>query len=737
MVFGYPTPWWAILLIIVATALVAWASYARPVVPMSRRQQTILTVLRFAILILLLTILLGPIVVEPSSVARETVVPILVDVSRSMRVADAGGSSRLERAREILADQVVPALGQEFQVDLLAFGEALAPTDTDALHTNGRWSDLTGALAEVRDRYSDRDIPGVVVISDGGDTSGREGAGTNSAGTPPVYAIGVGSTRITRDREVLSLTAGRAALADSVIGLSATIVNHGFGTAPVELRVLANGRPVEARRVSVPADGSPVRATFRVSPSDQTATLYTVEIPRAPGELVPENNSRSVLVRPPGTRRRVLLVEGAPGFEHSFLKRTLTKDPGLEVDSVVRKGQNDRGDDTFYVQAGAPRTAALSKGFPEDREGLFGYDALILGNIEGHTLTGEQIAMAADFVSIRGGGLLVLGALSFASRGLVGTRLEEVLPVELTGRGGVARRTETPRREPNTVDLTVEGAAHPMMWIGASERESKERWAELPALAAVTRVGAPRPGASVLAVSAGPGGWESVVAVQPYGRGRAMVFAGEASWRWRMMLPSENRTYETFWRQVVRWLAAETPRPISATVSGGAIVGEPVTLAVDVRDHRFEPIRDASVEVHLTGPGGTARSVRAVPAGAPGRYEARLQPDERGAYQVTIEAEAARVPVGTLRDWVLIGGTDAELADPRLNDGVLRRLAAASGGRFVEEDEIADLTSWLRAETDSSAPPVHRDLWHNVWVFLAVVALLSSEWTLRRRWGLR
>ena len=48
--------------------------------------------------------------------------------------------------------------------------------------------------------------------------------------------------------------------------------------------------------------------------------------------------------------------------------------------------------------------------------------------------------MAADFVAERGGGLLVLGGRSFAQRGLAGTPLEEVLPVELNDRrGGLVR----------------------------------------------------------------------------------------------------------------------------------------------------------------------------------------------------------------------------------------------------------------------------------------------------------
>ena len=739
MVFGNPIPWWAFLLVVTAAAFAAWVSYARLIVPVSRRQRGVLTALRFTTLLLLAAFLLRPMLVEPGPVVRASaLVPVLVDVSRSMRVADVGDTSRIEYARALLDEQIMPVLGQEFQVELLSFGEVLAPADAGQLQANGRWSDLTGALAAVGERYRGRDVAGIVVLSDGGDTSGREDETTGGVKVPPVFPIGVGTRHIARDREVLSLTAGQAALAESVIDLGATIVSHGFGESPVDVRVLENGQPIEVRRVLIPADGSPVRETFRVSPGGEAATLYTVEIPADPTELVSENNTRSVLVRPPGPRRRVLLVEGAPGFEHSFLKRALGEDPGLEVDAVVRKGQNDRGEETFYVQAGASRTAALSQRFPVAREALFAYDALILGNVEGHTLTGEQLGMAADFVSLRGGGLLVLGGLSFAGRGFVGTKLEEVLPVELAGRGGLVRAARPSSREPNKVELTTDGAAHPMMRLGASERESEERWADVPALASITRLGSPRPGASVLAVSAGLGGWEPVVAVQPYGRGRAMVFAGEASWRWRMLLPSENRAYETFWRQVVRWLAVEAPRPVSFTTSGGRTVGEPMTIEIEVQSQRFEPVHDASIDIRVAEPGGDVRDVTAsVTDISTGAYEARLQPDRPGVYQIRVEARRADMLVGESRDWVLVGGADAELTDPRLNDAVLRRLATASDGRYIEESEIAQLASWLRVEATELAPPVRRDLWHNPWAFLAVVLLLSVEWTLRRRWGLR
>jgi hypothetical protein len=28
------------------------------------------------------------------------------------------------------------------------------------------------------------------------------------------------------------------------------------------------------------------------------------------------------------------------------------------------------------------------------------------------------------------------------------------------------------------------------------------------------------------------------------------------------------------------------------------------------------------------------------------------------------------------------------------------------------------------------------DLWHNAWTLTGIIALLATEWTLRRRWGM-
>jgi uncharacterized membrane protein len=736
--FANPLPWWALTLVVCAAAALAWLAYWR--VRVTTRRRVCLSAVRFVTLLLIVILLMRPSARSNENDPASAVVPILVDVSRSMAIEDADGLRRIDRARQLLESQILPALSGRFRAELLTFGAGLAPATPQALTASAPRSDLTSALQETAERFRGQTIAGIVLLSDGGDTSptDRRGRDINT----PVFPVGVGTLTVGRDREVLSVTAAEAVLDDSRVDLAVSAVSHGHGVAPIELRLLENGRPSEVRRATPAADGTPVREVFHVAANRDAPTVYTVEIPAAAGELVPENNSRSVLVQPPSRPRRILLVQGAPGFEHSFLQRAWSGDRGLQIDSVVRKGKNEQGGDTFYIQAAAARSASLASGYPATREDLFGYDGIVLANIEGAALGANQLEATRDFVGKRGGGLLVLGAQSFVRNGLIDTPLEEVLPLDLSDRGrGVLQASAGSSRGANRVDLTAAGETHPIMQLTGDLGETRKRWEAVPALASVSPLGGPRPGANVLALTSGPGGASrALVAVQRYGSGRSMVFTGEASWRWRMMLPATDRSYDTFWRQAVRWLALPATDPVSLTAPATASPGELVTWRISARGPAFDPLPGAAVAVRVTAPGGrveTLPAARDTTSGSEGIFLATQRADGAGIYRAVAEVHAGDRTTTTAAVSLLVGGADSEMTDPRLNLRVLERVATASGGRMVQPGEMTALASQLRAAVPAALVAARRDLWHNGWSFGLIVALLALEWTLRRRWGLR
>src|SRR4030095_14141090 len=166
MRFAVALPWWGYASAFGAALVLGWLAYARVPVKLTTGKRLRLSALRALTLPLLIVILLRPIVMVPPAAANNSLLPILVDVSRSMRLKDSDGPPRIERAQAIVKD-LQAELGKEYRIELLTFGEALtAATDVDRLAATARRSDLSGAIADLAERHPAS--PGM-----GGGESGR------------------------------------------------------------------------------------------------------------------------------------------------------------------------------------------------------------------------------------------------------------------------------------------------------------------------------------------------------------------------------------------------------------------------------------------------------------------------------------------------------------------------------------------------------------------------------------
>src|SRR6185436_21050053 len=153
MQFAYPLPWWLALVLAAAIGGATLAAYRRPLAPLTRSQRAILTACRALALMVVVLFLFRPIVLVPPRGGNGAIVPVLVDVSRSMRLNDAGGQTRLARAAAVLQTTLVPALSRQFVPELYTVGERIEPARLDRLIGDGRRSDLSGALIAIRERY--------------------------------------------------------------------------------------------------------------------------------------------------------------------------------------------------------------------------------------------------------------------------------------------------------------------------------------------------------------------------------------------------------------------------------------------------------------------------------------------------------------------------------------------------------------------------------------------------------
>ena len=234
----------------------------------------------------------------------------------------------------------------------------------------------------------------------------------------------------------------------------------------------------------------------------------------------------------------------------------------------------------------------------------------------------------------------------------------------------------------------------------------------------------------MLAVTGGPGGAaRALVAVQRFGEGRSMVFTGEASWRWRMLLPTTDQSYERFWRQAVRWLAQNAPEPV--THHACPRLPRPATAfrwRSRARDGGYAPRADAVVDVRVTAPVGPRRD-RARRSGAvAGRPVPRVAFARRSPASIASPWTRAsgQTALGTSAATMLVGGVDPEMTDPRLNEDTLQRVARASGGAVLARGRYAGALARLEAGAPAAVLAQRQDLWHTGWSF-AILAVCSPR----------
>lgn len=711
-----------------ALAAFAVATYLRARGRSGAGDRAALAVLRLGLLALVLVLLSRPVLLIPTIVPQQNYLAVLVDDSRSMRLDD--GASRAGFIQETLLDPrsgLRRSLESRFRLRFYTFsGDARRLPEGASPEYGGSRTRLGRALDRVRDELASVPLSGIVLATDGADHAPDELDASltrlRAAGLP-VFALGVGAEDPARDLEVVSVSAPATVLAGSRTAADVVLEHRGFEGRTVRMQVEQEGRLVGTTDVRLGDDGATtVRVEFDAPEAGDRA--FRFRVPVQEGERIDRNNEREALVRVRRGPEKILYFEGEPRHEVAFLRRAIAGDPTLQL--VVLQ----RTDDERYLRLGVDSAAELMDGFPATREALFSYRGLILGSVEASHFSHGQLEMIAEFVERRGGGLLVLGGRrAFAEGGWAGTPVEPVLPVGLDAPPAdslfMARVKVAPTRA---------AAAHPATRLAG---DSLTPWESLPELTVFNRLGPPRPGAEALLVGASPTlGEQTVLAHQRYGRGRAAVFAVQDSWMWRMHadIPLEDRTHQRLWRQLLRWLVAETPDAVAAELPAAPVAaGEAVDIRARVDGPEFQGVNGARVTARVTAPSGaTAEVPLDWTLARDGEYAGRFTPEETGVHRVEVATGAGGRAAGV----VVAGPSMEEYFGARMRRPLLERVAAETGGRFYAASDLATLPEDIAYTARGVTVVEEKELWDMPAAFLLILLLLAGEWMFRRRKGL-
>lgn len=711
--------------------------------------KAVLVLLKTTALGILFFCLLQPVLTTSSTRPRESYVGLLIDNSRSMTIRDMDRSrSRAAFATDLLYGDngLVEQLHKNFKLVQFGFDRQVYPiSDPGDLSFTGTSTHVAKGMRHVTEAMKGLPLEALVLITDGADNSIEDPlfmAGLLRASHIPVYVIGIGAEKPVNDLEINAISTSGSVMEDGIFEVQVTVLNRGYAGSESELLIQKGERVFAAQKIKLGPAGVAQRHTLYLTPEEEGTIVYTARIAEQEDEIITENNRLAFLVDNQKKRVEILYIEGHPRNEYKFIRRAAETDAAVRLKTYLMTGPQK------FLRQNIDSPMELAQGFPANEAALFKYDGVIFGDVPRNFFTDDQLELTRAFVSRRGGGFLMLGGSTGFEIGFIGTPVEDLLPVTLVPenhlpselRGG-GRGGDHPTGRAFPLQLTTEGWRSMLLRLGVDEEANRNLWRDMPQLQGINVAGREKPGATVLAVHPTlrfQGRPLPVIAHERYGRGRTMAIMTATTWRWQMLKPHADTSHERFWRQVLRWLTADTPAPTQILLEHNHFgTGDDVSVRALVYDRSYEPITGATVWLKITDPDGSIHDLQMqADISRGGDYIAEFAAAKPGVYQLEVSSSGGLEQKSYASSRFFVTDSFHETRNLALNNDLLAKMAQAGGGKYYTPMSADMLVRDLESARQTQTVTTQLDVWDIPMVFFLLLAFLGLEWLLRRRRGL-
>ena len=722
-----PTPvtlWIGIVALVVVGVLsvITWKRSPHP------KRTAALECLRFLCALVVVLLLWQPewrTTVNPDTKPR---IAVLWDDSKSMDTIDATLPPVLSDRSEVVsrAEWVEKSLASDLWKPLEANGAnevsaipfATPPEENDAV----AGTDLEAPISDLLEKQTN--LRAVVLLSDGDYNLGQPpvaAAQKLRLRGIPLFPVPVGSNVRLPDLDLLSVTAPTYGIIGENVQIPFTIRSSLDRQVRTIVRLRDETGKERTKDIVIPANAETYDSILWRLEKEGSSTLE-LSIPVADGELVATNNARKFTIAGRPEKIRVLLVESRPRWEYRFLRNALSRDPGVELSSLLLHPQLGPGEGTDYIQE-----------FPSKLEDLAKYDVIYLGDVGTEELTTEQLDLIRGLVENQASGLIFMPGPQGKQLTLLDSPLSDLIPVILDEDSpqGMAESIASP------LTLTTEGRSSLLTMLGNSEEENPEIWRRLPGFYWHAPVIKAKGGTEVLAVHGnrrGKFGPIPLLVTKPAGNGKVLFMGIDSAWRWRRGV--EDLYHYRFWGQVARWMSYQRNMAAGQRVRlffnpERPEPGSTVTLNANAFDPNGAPLKEGSVVVDIVSPDGRAQRLELQKnETAWGAFSGRFKVDLPGAWKLRATASGAEDK--PLETTLLAQGVEIEKVGQPARPEVLEEMAKVSRGRVIQPAQISELIKEITALPEPRPLENRIPLWSHWATVAALVTLLGIFWVGRK-----
>jgi hypothetical protein len=681
---------WFILLCLIAGAIYAFVLYQISPTPWAKSTNRLLAALRFIGVSLICLLLLNFLIRQITQSVQKRTLVLAIDNSQSMGVANKqvlnGVLSQLESLKEKLQEE-------DFEISWTTL-EGQNPEKASDIQFNQKSTNLSSLLSGIKNAQEGNNLSDVVLLTDG---IVNEGINPSSEKfTFAVHTIGLGDTIPKKDIAVKSIYANKIAYLGNKFPVQADISSYGFQGKTVSVYLKQGGKTLEKQVVNFQQKDDLKTVTFNALASQKGVQHFVVQVDVLGGEFSSKNNQQDVYVEVIDGKEKVLLMALSPHPDIKAIKSMLDKNENFEIDIKI----------------------LTENPFPDLSNK--NYDVLIL-----HQLPDYFNSYSNIYKPLLDKGIPTLFVLGNQTGTTYLNQLNQVMRINSQAgqtdkvTGYYNGNFKSLNFEAESLDLIKQFPQVSVPFGDITLLPNSE-------VILYQKIGSLQTQKPLFAINTGPK--------------KSAIFAGEGIWTWRLEefdLTEKQELIDDIFLKVVQFLSAKDDKRKLRVypISNEFLLSDKVVFETEIYNGIYEKMYNIPVALELKDEKGRVRKYNYTPSAENSKFEISALP--AGVYQYKANASVLGKNEQSTGEFI-VKDLQVELSNTTADFDLLRQLSAQTGGKFLPASQLAQLEKQIIAHKAPEKIEANEDLKEFInlkWVFFLIIALLTTEWVVRKYMG--
>ncbi|RLD59456.1 MAG: hypothetical protein DRJ05_06375 [Bacteroidetes bacterium] len=276
-------------------------------------------------------LLLNPMLKTLSKHAEKPIIIFAQDNSHSIVSGADSAFYQTEYIEELKA--FLSGLNSKYDLREYAFGDKFS--ELASYDFSEKQTDISELFSEIKNRFSNRNVGAMILATDGIFNSGLNPLYAAEDIPYPVYTIALGDTNVRKDVVLNKVNFNRIAYQGNEFPVEVILSGSKCGGLSTKVTISKDSKTLFSKTITFPDDDYFETIQVHLKAEKKGLQRYQVSLSHVKGEVSVSNNSQYIFVEVLEGKQKILILANSPHPDISALKQSILENKNYEVDDFM------------------------------------------------------------------------------------------------------------------------------------------------------------------------------------------------------------------------------------------------------------------------------------------------------------------------------------------------------------------------------------------------------------------